>query len=176
MEDLHQKDPTDGTTCAVVDQADSTLVNSAITSEVFATAKRNWEDTHWRTRFGVFEKAADKLKIDPEDPEDPEAKLNCWRTRLVAAIMCGQGKSVEQAESDVAAVRLPFPDGRDADLNFSLQLCDFLRFGAYYAQDIYLTQSPTSFGNVTSYAPVACSVYVRVNVDFRKTVQNKMAL
>jgi acyl-CoA reductase-like NAD-dependent aldehyde dehydrogenase len=48
-----------------------------------------------------------------------------YRAKLCAATMLGQGKNAWQAEIDAAA-----------------ELCDFLRFGVKYAEDLYASQPP----------------------------------
>jgi acyl-CoA reductase-like NAD-dependent aldehyde dehydrogenase len=48
-----------------------------------------------------------------------------YRAKLCAATMLGQGKNAWQAEIDAAA-----------------ELCDFLRFGVKYTEDLYASQPP----------------------------------
>jgi 1-pyrroline-5-carboxylate dehydrogenase len=51
--------------------------------------------------------------------------LIVFRYKLMAATMLGQGKNAWQAEIDAAA-----------------ELCDFFRFGAKYAEEMYQQQPP----------------------------------
>lgn len=76
-------------------------------------AKASWETMGWQDRAAVFLKAADLL-------------AGSWRDTLNAATMLGQSKSVYQAEIDSAC-----------------ELVDFLRFNAFFYQQI-LDQQPIS--------------------------------
>lgn len=74
-------------------------------------AKARWEALPFNDRAAVFLKAADLLS-------SPR-----WRYRVMAATMLGQGKNAWQAEIDAAA-----------------EMCDFFRFGAKYAEEVYSQQ------------------------------------
>lgn len=90
-------------------------------------AREAWADMPWNDRAMIFLKAADLIS-------------NKYRYKLMAATMLGQGKNVWQAEIDAAA-----------------EICDFLRFGVQYVDQIYRTQppkhSPTSW-NRSEYRPL----------------------
>lgn len=73
-------------------------------------AKPAWENMPWEERAAIFLKAADLL-------------AGPYRAKMNAATMLCQSKSVFQAEIDCVA-----------------ELCDFYRFNAQYATDIYHTQ------------------------------------
>lgn len=73
-------------------------------------AKPAWENMPWEERAAIFLKAADLL-------------AGPYRAKMNAATMLCQSKSVYQAEIDCVA-----------------ELCDFYRFNAQYATDIYHTQ------------------------------------
>ena len=98
---MPQMNPKYNTILAHVVQADSTLVNAVISCEELATAKKEWEAKPWQDRFQVFNHAADLLRPDG----DPN-----YRHPLVAAIVCGQGKSVQQADRDVTEVCVRNPN------------------------------------------------------------------
>ncbi len=76
-------------------------------------AKAEWEALGWDRRAAIFLKAADLL-------------AGPWRAEINAATMLGQSKNVFQAEIDSAC-----------------ELIDFLRFNAYFYQQI-LEQQPLS--------------------------------
>ncbi|MDD4291712.1 MAG: L-glutamate gamma-semialdehyde dehydrogenase [Clostridia bacterium] len=80
-------------------------------------AKEKWANMPFEQRCAIFLKAAEIIS------GPSRAKLN-------AATMLGQSKTVVQAEIDSAC-----------------ELCDFLRFNAYYAQGIY-EQQPNQSKNV----------------------------
>lgn len=73
-------------------------------------AKESWADMPWNDRAAIFLKAADLIS-------------GKYRAKICAATMLGQGKNAWQAEIDAAA-----------------ELCDFLRFGVKYAEDLYAQQ------------------------------------
>ncbi len=76
-------------------------------------AKKEWENTPWQERAAIFLKAADLL-------------AGPYRAKMNAATMLCQSKSVFQAEIDCVA-----------------ELCDFYRFNAAFATQIY-SQQPNS--------------------------------
>lgn len=77
-------------------------------------AQKMWSRVSFAERASVFLKAADLLAIQ-------------FRAKINAATMLGQSKSCHQAEIDA-----------------SCELIDFLRFNAYFAQQIYVVQPPHS--------------------------------
>lgn len=82
--------------------------------EASLAAKAEWEAIPWEHRAGVFLKAA-------------ELVAGTYRDRMNAATMLGQSKTAYQAEIDSAC-----------------ELVDFLRFGAYYAEQIFAIQPENS--------------------------------
>ncbi len=73
-------------------------------------AKAAWEEMPWLQRASIFKKAADLL-------------AGPYRQIMNAATMLGQSKTAYQAEIDCVC-----------------ELCDFFRFNAYYAQEIFKQQ------------------------------------
>ncbi|KAL1672509.1 Aldehyde/histidinol dehydrogenase [Schizophyllum commune] len=73
-------------------------------------AKAEWETMPWPDRAAIFLKAADLVS-------------GKYRNKILAATMLGQGKNAWQAEIDAAA-----------------ELCDFLRFGVKYVEQLYSQQ------------------------------------
>lgn len=89
-------------------------------------AKAEWEALPWERRAAIFLKAADLL-------------AGPWRSEINAATMLGQSKNVYQAEIDAAC-----------------EFIDFLRFNAYFYQEI-LSQQPLSspgISNCLDYRPL----------------------
>ena len=87
-------------------------------------AKADWENLPWQQRAAVFLRAADLL-------------AGPFRARMNAATMLGQSKNAYQAEIDAVA-----------------EFCDFLRFNAYFLQEIYREQplhSPDGVWNRLEY-------------------------
>lgn len=84
--------------------------------EVSMAAKRQWEELPWIDRAKIFLKAADLL-------------AGQYRDTLNAATMLGQSKNIFQAEIDSAC-----------------ELIDFLRFNAYFYQQISEIQPISSTG------------------------------
>lgn len=78
------------------------------------TAKSDWERLSWENRASVFLKAADLI-------------AGPYRAKLNAATMLGQSKNAFQAEIDSAC-----------------EMIDFLRFNAYYLQEICKIQPESS--------------------------------
>ena len=90
-------------------------------------AKKEWESMPWEHRASIFFKAAELLS-------------GPWRATLNAATMLVQSKTAYQAEIDVVC-----------------ELADFLRFNAYYMQEIYQEQppiSPTGIWNRVDHRPL----------------------
>lgn len=77
-------------------------------------AKQTWESMPWEHRASVFLRVAELI-------------AGPYRDRLNAATMLGQSKTAYQAEIDAAC-----------------ELVDFLRFGAYYAEQIFEIQPNSS--------------------------------
>ena len=75
-------------------------------------AKDAWESMPWADRAAIFLKAADLI-------------AGKYRYEIMAATMLGQGKNAWQAEIDSAA-----------------EICDFLRFGVKYVEELYAIQPP----------------------------------
>ena len=101
-------------------------------------AHAEWASWTLEQRAGVFLRAADLL-------------AGPWRDEVNASTMLGQSKTVFQAEIDAAA-----------------ELCDFLRFNAYFAQEIE-AQQPISAGgawNRTDYRPLEGFVYAVTPFNF----------
>lgn len=94
--------------------------------DVALAAKPAWEALPWEQRVAVFLKAAELIS-------------GPWRATMNAATMLGQSKTVYQAEIDSAC-----------------ELCDFLRFNAYYAEEIFSQQPGSSKGvwNRQEYRPL----------------------
>lgn len=84
--------------------------------EAAEAAKQVWENMPWEHRATIFLKAADLL-------------TGKYRAKLSASCMLGQSKNTFQAEIDVIC-----------------ELADFLRFNAYYVQEIYKQQPNNSTG------------------------------
>lgn len=101
------------------------LLNEAI--EGALEAKKKFEAMPLETRLAIFKKAADLLSTK-------------YRAELCAAVMCGTGKNVWQAEIDA-----------------SVETIDFWRIGAAYAEEIFAMQPPINdFGvwNRLEYRPL----------------------
>ncbi|KAG8804724.1 1-pyrroline-5-carboxylate dehydrogenase [Serendipita sp. 398] len=75
-------------------------------------AQAEWEAMPWNDRAAIFLKAADLIS-------------GKYREQILAATILGQGKNTWQAEIDAAA-----------------ELCDFLRFGVKYVEELYAQQPP----------------------------------
>lgn len=94
-------------------------------------ARDKWSKMHWTRRASIFLKAADLL-------------AGPYRNRIVAATMIAQSKTVHQAEIDAAC-----------------EFIDFLRFNAFYMQEIYQNQPESSPGmwNQLHYRPLEGFIY-----------------
>ena len=107
-------------------------------------AKPAWEALDWSDRVAIFLKAADLL-------------AGPYRGLINAATMLGQSKSVYQAEIDSAC-----------------ELIDFLRFNAYFYQELQKVQ-PTSTGGVwnrTDYRPLEGFVLAITPFNFTAIAAN----
>ena len=90
-------------------------------------AKQAWAFMPWSERAAIAMKAADLI-------------AHKYRYKLLAATMVGQGKNVWQAEIDAG-----------------VEICDFLRFGVKYVDDMYGIQPPRNSPTVwnrTEYRPL----------------------
>jgi 1-pyrroline-5-carboxylate dehydrogenase len=107
-------------------------------------ARKKWSKTPWQDRVAIFLKAADLL-------------AGPWRMRMNAATMLGQGKNVFQAEIDAAC-----------------EFIDFLRFNAYYAQQIYHDQPGNQPGiwNRLEYRPLEGFVFAITPFNFTAIAAN----
>ena len=94
-------------------------------------AKEKWSKMNWARRASIFLKAADLI-------------AGPFRNKINAATMIAQSKTVHQAEIDAAC-----------------EYIDFLRFNAYYMQEIYQNQPESSPGmwNQLHYRPLEGFVY-----------------
>lgn len=101
-------------------------------------AKKMWSEMDFETRASIFMKAAELLS-------------GPWRSTLLAATILGQSKNFFQAEIDAA-----------------VELIDFLRFNAYFAQEIYNEQplSPKGVWNRLVYRPLEGFVYAITPFNF----------
>jgi 1-pyrroline-5-carboxylate dehydrogenase len=89
-------------------------------------AQKMWSSLRWEERCAIFLKAAELISVK-------------YRYRLNAGAMLSTSKNAFQAEIDAAC-----------------ELIDFLRFNAYYAQQIYREQPNSSTGiwNYIQYRPL----------------------
>jgi 1-pyrroline-5-carboxylate dehydrogenase len=107
-------------------------------------ARTAWVMTPWQTRAGIFLRAAD-LVAGP------------YRYALNAATMLAQSKNAHQAEIDAAC-----------------ELADFLRFNAYYLQQIQDIQPESSPGvwNRLEYRPLEGFVFAVTPLNFTAIAGN----
>jgi 1-pyrroline-5-carboxylate dehydrogenase len=107
-------------------------------------AKKNWENLSWEHRASIFLRAAD-LVAGP------------YRDKINAATMLGQSKNVFQAEIDAAC-----------------EFTDFLRFNAYYMEEIYRQQPISSPGiwNRVEQRPLEGFVYAITPFNFTAIAGN----
>ena len=110
-------------------------------------ARASWAATPWEQRASVFLRAADLLS-------------GPYRARMNAATMLGQSKTVHQAEIDAVA-----------------ELCDFLRFNAAYAEQIYAEQPESAPGiwNRLEYRPLEGFVFAITPFNFTSIAANLCA-
>jgi 1-pyrroline-5-carboxylate dehydrogenase len=95
-------------------------------------ARESWASTSFADRASIFLKAADLI-------------AHKYRYDIMALTMHGQGKNAFQAEIDAAA-----------------ELCDFLRFGVKYAEELYAQQpvhNAPGVWNRVEYRPLEGFVY-----------------
>lgn len=107
-------------------------------------ARADWAATAWQTRAGIFLRAAD-LVAGP------------YRYALNAATMLAQSKNAHQAEIDAAC-----------------ELADFLRFNAYYLQQIQDIQPESAPGvwNRLEYRPLEGFVFAVTPFNFTAIAGN----
>jgi 1-pyrroline-5-carboxylate dehydrogenase len=107
-------------------------------------ARPKWSSLSWEQRAAIFLKAADLL-------------AGPWRMRMNAATMLGQGKNAFQAEIDSAC-----------------ELIDFLRFNAFYMQQIYRDQPGSASGiwNRSEYRPLEGFVFAITPFNFTAIAAN----
>ena len=112
--------------------------------EVALEARTQWADLAWEQRAAVFLKAADLI-------------AGPYRSRINAATMIGQSKTIFQAEIDSAC-----------------ELIDFLRFNVEYMAQIYAEQPESSPGvwNRLEYRPLEGFVYAITPFNFTAIAGN----
>jgi 1-pyrroline-5-carboxylate dehydrogenase len=117
-------------------------IDDAIESAL--AAKENWENMSWENRSAIFLKAAELI-------------AGPYRSKINAATMIGQSKTVHQAEIDSAC-----------------ELIDFLRFNVEFATQIYSNQ-PESDGdawNRVEYRALEGFVYAVTPFNFTAIAGN----
>jgi len=112
--------------------------------EAAQAAKASWQSMSWYSRAAIFLKAAELIS-------GPR------RSEINAATMLAQSKNVYQAEIDAVA-----------------ELADFLRFNAYYAEEIYAIQPESSEGiwNSLEYRPLEGFVFAITPFNFTAIAGN----
>lgn len=107
-------------------------------------AKPSWEGLPWRDRVSIFLKAADLI-------------AGPYRNLLNASTMLGQSKNVYQAEIDSAC-----------------ELVDFLRFNAFFYQEIQKVQPHSTLGvlNQMDYRPLEGFVVAITPFNFTAIAAN----
>ena len=117
-------------------------IDAAIDSAL--AAKENWENMSWENRSAIFLKAAELL-------------AGPYRSKINAATMIGQSKTVHQAEIDSAC-----------------ELIDFLRFNVEYVTQIYSNQpeSDSDAWNRVEYRPLEGFVYAVTPFNFTAIAGN----
>ena len=107
-------------------------------------AKPRWESLNWTDRAAIFLKAADLLS-------------GPYRARMNAATMLGQSKNIFQAEIDAVA-----------------ELCDFFRFNAKFAEEIYAQQpiSVPTIWNKMEYRALEGFVFALTPFNFTSIAGN----
>ena len=125
--------------------ANESHVNQAISTAL--DAKENWENMSWENRAGIFLRAAELI-------------AGPYRSKINAATMIGQSKTIHQAEIDAAC-----------------ELIDFLRFNVQYITDIYSNQpdSDPDAWNRVEYRPLEGFVYAVTPFNFTAIAGNLAA-
>lgn len=110
-------------------------------------ARKKWSQMPWESRAAIFLKAADLL-------------AGPYRSKINAATMLAQSKTIFQAEIDAAC-----------------EFIDFLRFNAQFMQDIYENQPENSSGiwNRVSYRPLEGFIYAVSPFNFTAIAGNLSA-
>ena len=117
-------------------------IDDAIKSAL--TAKENWENMSWENRASIFLKAAELI-------------AGPYRSKINAATMIGQSKTVHQAEIDSAC-----------------ELIDFLRFNVEFATQIYSNQPESDIDawNRVEYRALEGFVYAVTPFNFTAIAGN----
>ena len=117
-------------------------INNAINSCL--NAKEKWENMSWENRSAIFLKAAELI-------------AGPYRSKINAATMIGQSKTVHQAEIDSAC-----------------EFIDFLRFNVEYVTQIYSNQpsSDNDAWNRVEYRPLEGFVYAVTPFNFTAIAGN----
>ena len=125
--------------------ANESHVNQAISTAL--DAKENWENMSWENRAAIFLRAAELI-------------AGPYRSKINAATMIGQSKTIHQAEIDAAC-----------------ELIDFLRFNVQYITDIYSNQpdSDPDAWNRVEYRPLEGFVYAVTPFNFTAIAGNLAA-
>lgn len=107
-------------------------------------ARAQWQSLEWEDRAAIFLKAADLI-------------AGPYRTKINAATMLGQSKTVHQAEIDSAC-----------------ELADFLRFNVHFMAKIYNDQPISSSGiwNRIEYRPLEGFIYALTPFNFTAIAAN----
>ncbi|MDD3637747.1 MAG: L-glutamate gamma-semialdehyde dehydrogenase, partial [Bacteroidales bacterium] len=107
-------------------------------------ARAQWQSLEWEDRAAIFLKAADLI-------------AGPYRTKINAATMLGQSKTVHQAEIDSAC-----------------ELADFLRFNVHFMAKIYNDQPISSSGiwNRIEYRPLEGFIYALTPFNFTAIAGN----
>ncbi len=108
-------------------------------------AKEGWENMPWADRAAIFLKAAELI-------------AGPYRAKINAATMLAQSKNAYQAEIDSAC-----------------EFIDFLRFNAYYAEEIYAQQPPKNSPGVWNrleYRPLEGFVFAVTPFNFTAIAGN----
>lgn len=123
-------------------QADKALVEKAIASAL--EARKKWATMPWEHRAAIFLKAAELL-------------AGPYRSKINAATMIAQGKTVHQAEIDSAC-----------------EFIDFLRFNVQFMTEIYAQQPVSSEGiwNRLEHRPLEGFVYAITPFNFTAIAGN----
>ncbi|HET8838162.1 MAG TPA: L-glutamate gamma-semialdehyde dehydrogenase [Flavobacteriaceae bacterium] len=126
----------------VFHRAEKKHVQKAI--ETALEARKKWANLPWEQRAAVFLKAADLI-------------AGPYRSRINAATMIGQSKTIFQAEIDSAC-----------------ELCDFLRFNVEFMSQIYQEQpeSDATAWNRVEYRPLEGFVYAITPFNFTAIAGN----
>ena len=122
--------------------AEPQQIDDAIDSAL--AAKGKWENMSWENRSAIFIKAAELI-------------AGPYRSKINAATMIGQSKTVHQAEIDSAC-----------------ELIDFLRFNVEYVSQIYSNQpeSDSDAWNRVEYRPLEGFVYAVTPFNFTAIAGN----